>query len=619
MKINKIESRYLRSNFIIEFVVSIVAGLSAFIWSFVFTSEAAMVDLRFALRASLAEQTSLDRNIVILEIPESVMVGYNRLNPRRITPRGYLARLVDFASRAGARVVALDYRFDVPTSEQEDRQLQTALRRAGNVVIGFEQTPALKGFSSATTPTLQDFVEAAFAAGYVNIGKDDKGVVRYYDFTHQGDPSLVHQIMACFFRDKLGLDQTAARFQKSRVSSKVKRFFGELGIPPACYSRPITINFHSRPGKLFTIYNSEELLNGPREFFAPYLKDKIVLIGDGSHRSPDIYTTPFSQKQGEPDTHGILIQAQVLRNFIQKDFIYHSPLGVNLLVALCVLAVSFAIAYRFRFLSASLLLVAWIILYAAFSCLVFIAWHTLLPVVVNVAIIFFVGLLTILFRIAFSEKDNIDARSRLAYNIPAAIIDRHLAQAEESIFTPREQDVVLLVCWPRNIPTVSPEHRADAIKEFLNYYFRSLKEAVFANEGVFNRIPPNGVLAFWNAPLEDPQAIDKALATAKEIVDRLGLINNKGRRLFSAFQEISIDSAIHRGQVLAGYFGADNYSDYTIMGEPVEQAYLVAQRFAGDEESWVVATEKVAPALDVGQLQGEPMTIEGIVVRRLRV
>ena len=39
LKMSKIQSRYLKSSFVVEFIVSLVAGVSAFFWAFLFASE----------------------------------------------------------------------------------------------------------------------------------------------------------------------------------------------------------------------------------------------------------------------------------------------------------------------------------------------------------------------------------------------------------------------------------------------------------------------------------------------------------------------------------------------------------------------------------------------------
>jgi CHASE2 domain-containing sensor protein len=86
MRPKKIASRYLHSNFIIEFVVSIVAGLSAVIWSVLLSSESAMTDARFRLRAALSPTPQADTRIVVVEIPENVILRHGSPGGERTTP-----------------------------------------------------------------------------------------------------------------------------------------------------------------------------------------------------------------------------------------------------------------------------------------------------------------------------------------------------------------------------------------------------------------------------------------------------------------------------------------------------------------------------------------------------
>jgi CHASE2 domain-containing sensor protein len=63
----------------------------------------------------------------------------NNLNPLHLreppVPRDYHAKVIRELTRAGAKVIALDYRFDQPSvNEDEDRELADAARESGRVM-----------------------------------------------------------------------------------------------------------------------------------------------------------------------------------------------------------------------------------------------------------------------------------------------------------------------------------------------------------------------------------------------------------------------------------------------------------------------------------------------------
>lgn len=619
MRPKKITSRYLRSNFIIEFVVSIVAGLSAVIWSVLFSSESVMTDWRFRMRAALSRTPQADTRIVIVEVPENVLQRHGSAGGERTTPRDYLARLVDRLALARPQVIALDYLFEQPTAA--DPELQRAIREAGNVVIASRSIPAIRGSRINETDTLQAFRKAACGMGFANVGTDEPGgAIRWHDFVRNNEPSLAAAVLRCHFRDRL----SPARPDYSRppqLTPAERDFFIRQGIPETAFHAPLLLNYPGPLHHYFNIFSCQDLLEMPSDaflaFFADKLAGRIVIVGDSGYRSADIHRTPFTPGGAPPDTFGVLLQATALRSLLDRSFITVSGTAADIAILLAVVLAALLIAFHCSFIRASLFLLAEILLYFAAAFFLFFQWHILIPVVVMSGAIFITGLVTILLRIAISEKDNIDARQVLAGTIPPAIIDACAAQSEESIFKSRKAELVILACWPRHIPDISERNTPEKVTVFLNQYYRLLREAIFANAGVFNRFAFSGVLAFWNAPVPDREAVSRALTAARQISGRLALINQERERLFPASQPVELDIALHRGEALVGYLGAGGNSEYTAIGESIDRTALLAKSLSGDAESWVVASAAFRQGLPENWFATENAGSDDLEIRRV--
>jgi CHASE2 domain-containing sensor protein len=603
MKVKKIESKYLKSDFLVELIVSVLAGLSGIIWMAIFTSETTILDIRTTMRSKYVQTGGpadkktdlLDKNIVVVTIPENVMIRYERSGDNRITPRNYLAQLVDRVSYYKPRMIVLDYLFDHPSKKEEDTELLKSIKKAGNVITGYEQIPTIHGFSTVITDSLKEFMEASAGAGYLNMVRDKDNVIRYYEYSRDGDASLAHRVVAGYY----GLPHKKYRLSEDNyeavlnVPKESKVFFAKKGIEHI-YAEKTMINYRAPLKESFVIYdNSDDLMKPfPNPVIADKIMGRIVIIGDGTYKS-DLHKTPFSDtdKADSPaDTPGVLIQAMAIKNLIDADFVTQTPAAVQFLLILAAALITFLISYYSRFMRAVYftfiaMAVYWLIVFAGY-----IAWSWWMPIVSPSITMFIVCLFTLIFRIAFSEKDNIDADDNLTRNVPPRVIEKFEEDHPESIFTSKDEDLILLACWPKNIPSISADNTPAKINEFLNYYYRTIREVVFAFDGTFNRLPLSGVLAFWNAPLRDDKAAEKAVNAADEIIDHIELINQKGRRLFKNYRAISIDIILHSGRALVGYIGPEHYRDYTAIGDSVNDAFALAQHFAKDEVSGVIAT-----------------------------
>jgi adenylate cyclase len=100
------------------------------------------------------------------------------------------------------------------------------------------------------------------------------------------------------------------------------------------------------------------------------------------------------------------------------------------------------------------------------------------------------------------------------------------------------------------------------VVQFLNRFFAIVVEEVDRHCGLVNKFEGDASLAIFGAPnrLDCPE--DEALATARGIADRLA----------SEMPECEAGIGVAAGQVVAGNVGAKERFEYTVIGEPVNEA-----------------------------------------------
>ena len=100
------------------------------------------------------------------------------------------------------------------------------------------------------------------------------------------------------------------------------------------------------------------------------------------------------------------------------------------------------------------------------------------------------------------------------------------------------------------------------VVELLNRFFAVIVEEVDRHHGLLNKFEGDAALAVFGAPvpLECPE--DHALAAAREIA----------RRLSGEVPECPAGIGVAAGQVVAGNVGANERFEYTVIGEPVNEA-----------------------------------------------
>lgn len=94
----------------------------------------------------------------------------------------------------------------------------------------------------------------------------------------------------------------------------------------------------------------------------------------------------------------------------------------------------------------------------------------------------------------------------------------------------------------------------------LNVVYGVIVDAVEGNEGIVNKFQGDAVLAIFGAPDEDPDHSVHALQAAEEIAGRL-----EG-------MELDFGIGISTGEVFAGNVGTETRFEYTVIGDPVNEA-----------------------------------------------
>jgi adenylate cyclase len=105
----------------------------------------------------------------------------------------------------------------------------------------------------------------------------------------------------------------------------------------------------------------------------------------------------------------------------------------------------------------------------------------------------------------------------------------------------------------------------------LNRFFAVVVEVVEANGGLVNKFEGDAALCVFGAPVAREDAADDALRAASQLVDRLG----------SAVGELDFAIGVSAGVAVAGNVGAEERYEYTVIGDPVNEAARLCELAKG--------------------------------------
>ncbi|HEU4363578.1 MAG TPA: adenylate/guanylate cyclase domain-containing protein, partial [Mycobacterium sp.] len=172
----------------------------------------------------------------------------------------------------------------------------------------------------------------------------------------------------------------------------------------------------------------------------------------------------------------------------------------------------------------------------------------------------------------------------------------------------QERDVAVLFVDLVGSTQLASTRPPSEVVILLNEFFRVVVEAVGRHGGFVNKFQGDAALAIFGAPIEHPDASSAALAAARELHDELLPV------LGSAEFGIGVSA----GRAIAGHIGARARFEYTVIGDPVNEAARLTE-LAKLEEGHVLASAiAVSGALDSEALcweVGEIVELRGRTAR----
>ncbi len=538
-------------------------------------------------------------------------------------PRTEIARLIQKLGTAGASVVALDIVFSEPdrTSPQQiaarlkqingDPQLQAALLRLpdndAQLATTLAEVPVVTGFFLTNDPKRG---EAVPKAGFAVSGTAPLGVVQDYrnailplpaleqaatgngSLTLSGDsdgiirkaPLLVRQgeqILPSLSLEALRVAQGAGSIlikttdgsgnigggDKSEVTSlKVGAFevpttqAGELWM---YYSAP-------QPDRVVPAWQilSDQL--SPEEMSARF-GGHIVFIGAGAIGLRDLVSTPIRDRE-----LGVMVHAEAAEQMILGQFLTRPDWSPGLERAL-VLLFGVLLLWLLPRLGAARgaaqgLVLAGITL--AGSWYAFHSFHFLLdPTYPMLAIVVVYITETGLTYYREERRRSYIHRAFDRYLSPE-LVKRIAADPRELELGGEVREMTVLFCDIRGFSRISEQLTPKDIVRFLINFLTPMSDILMARQATIDKYIGDAIVAFWNAPLDDPLQYENAARSALAMIERLEQLNAEMPTKTGEPwpDQVKIGIGLNTGPCCVGNMGSAQRLSYSLIGDTVNLA-----------------------------------------------
>lgn len=292
-------------------------------------------------------------------------------------------------------------------------------------------------------------------------------------------------------------------------------------------------------------------------------RNKIVLVGPTATGISDLHPNPFS-----PTYPGVELHATVIDNFLHNDFMRATGsrtrvlavLGMALATAGLVYAFSSALVY-----SLGALLIS--ILYGATSCFYFQRHNLWVPLVAPLAAGGIAFLATTLTRYATEGREKRKYRKTLMKYVSPALVETIMSDFEWASLRAVKKTLTVLFSDVRGFTTFSEKFPPETVVATLNEHLNMMVSVIFKYQGTLDKFVGDCVMAFWGAPLAQPNHVELAARAALEMIEGLEKLNEKWQS--EGRPTLHIGVGINTGDMLFGNIGSEQRMDFTVIGDSV--------------------------------------------------
>jgi adenylate cyclase len=422
--------------------------------------------------------------------------------------------------------------------------------------------PTATGFG-ANRP---EFYETAAGHGHFTPAFDDDGTIRRVPMLYQYDGAYYEALSLAMVRFILGVDKLTAdflggpSFERDYYSTPERIRVGPLDIPIDERSQ-VLVPYRGYQGS-FPYVSATDVLGGRVD--PAVLDGRIVLVGTSAQGHADLRTTPV-----QVAFPGVEIHANVISGVLEQR-IRERPAYVVGLEFVLLLATGVLLMLLLPGISAIAATLSTLLVLASFVALNFYMWemqNLVVPLAPGTMMILIIFLLSMSYGFFVEGRGKRQLSSLFGQYVPPELVDEMNIDPEAYTQDAQSRDLTVLFSDVRGFTTLSEGLTPGQLSALMNEYLTPMTAIIHEHRGTIDKYMGDAIMAFWGAPIADPDHARHAVQAGLAMIERLDALGDEFED--RGWPRIRIGVGINTGMMSVGDMGSEFRMAYTVLGDAV--------------------------------------------------
>jgi adenylate cyclase len=298
-----------------------------------------------------------------------------------------------------------------------------------------------------------------------------------------------------------------------------------------------------------------------------FFRHKIVVVGATAGNLQDIHPTSTDSSMPGPEIQANAI-ATVLRGFPLSSAAGWVNVALIVLLGVVVPLASLRVG-AFAAISFA------VVLGVAFAVAVQLAFNSgvVVSFVYPLAALVLSGIGSLAVQLVTEAFERIRTRDLFTRFVPENVVDEVLASADGLRLGGVQREGTVMFTDLRGFTSFAESLSPAQVIEVLNHYLSEMSDAILDHGGTLVAYMGDGIFAVFGAPLKQDDHADRALATAREMLEvRLPRFNAWLRDEGLSDNGFRMGIGLNSGHVMSGHVGSERRVEYAAVGDTTNTA-----------------------------------------------